>query len=228
MDKIESTIVGTFLAVVCPLSAFVLLWWSAAAIHILGILPLSERGVSASAIIGLGVGLILDILFLNRFVELFCRIPLHIAAIAYLFWSAIAVAFFMGLPIGNLILGTLAGVYVGRRELLAGSSSKVFQKASKHAGIFTGLVTSTEALLVGLLAVRQHAEVPFVERIFGIKPPSIGGVSGILLVLFLCVILMMVQYWFTRSAAGIAFRGGRKSGVESDVDAATGSNGKEV
>ena len=119
MSRAESTIVGLFTGIICPASLFVLSWWVVAALTIYGVFSIPESGIAASAFTGLGLGILLDILGLKNWITRFYGLDVKLTVLAYLFWSAVAVAFFMGLPFGNIALGTLAGLYVGRKQYYA-------------------------------------------------------------------------------------------------------------
>ena len=127
----------------------------------------------------------------------------------YLFCSAIAAAFCMGLPFGNVVLGILAGVYIGRRGYHATQSRESFSRTARRAGLFAALVTGAWALWIGLLALGEEIVIDLLQRVVGLARVTIAGPVGVGLVILLCVVLMVVQYWGTRTGAWMMFRLGR-------------------
>jgi predicted membrane protein len=212
MNKTESRIVGAMLGVLCPWLTGVLFWWTTAAIAIGGFARISERAITAAALTGLAVGAGLDALWLKRWVECFYRANLKLMSALYLAYSVIALASCMGLPLGNLVLGAVAGAYVGRRSFHAGSSEENHERLAQHAGIFTAIVTGTEAFGIGLLALNDQWVTQKLADWSHLKPAVVAGAGGTLLVVALVLILMVIQFWCTRTAARRAFCQGKKPG----------------
>ncbi|UCC64262.1 MAG: hypothetical protein JSV36_04195 [Anaerolineae bacterium] len=206
MSRAESRVVGLFLGVVCPASLFVLWWWTAAALAIYRLLPIPESGIALAAFAGLGIGVALDAFCLKRWIARFYGADVRLAVLVYLFWSAVAVALCMGLPFGNIALGILAGVYVGRRHYHAGASEEAFTRAARHSSIFVGLVTGAEAFLIGLFGLREEFIVDALRAGVGLDQSVVTGPIGVGLVGVVCVVLVAVQFWCTKAAARIAFR----------------------
>jgi hypothetical protein len=205
VSRAESIIVGSFLGLACPLSFFVLGWWTSASLAVSQVLPISERGIAALAITGLCVGILLDVFFLRKWTAKFYGFGLKLIAPIYLFWSAVAVASLMGLPFSNLVLGTLAGLYVGRRAYHAGTNEEKFRIMAKSASVLTGLVTSGEEAVIGVLVLRDPSVVDSIGTVTGLDESIIAGPVGIGLALIACVMLFIVQFWCTRIAARFAF-----------------------
>jgi hypothetical protein len=204
MNKIETTIITLALAVVCPLLAFVAFWWGNAAIGMC-VTTVPVGVIIAAAFAGLGVGVLGDILFLKRWVAAFYTARWICLATVYLVLSVLALAFGMGVPIGNLVLGALAGLYVGRRHLHAASESQVFVRASRKVGLFTGIVVAALALPVGILALYAGEEEIARSALEAIGLPY-SKMVGLGFVAVLCGLLLLMQYGLARGAARLAFR----------------------
>ena len=116
MNRVESVLVGLVLAIICLLLPFVLCWWTAAALIVHDAVSLPDRAVVIAASAGLGFGILLSIFCLKNWVKKFYTANVYVMVLVYLSLSVMAVACFMGLPIANIALGVLAGLYVGRRQ----------------------------------------------------------------------------------------------------------------
>ena len=204
MGKPESIIIGLFVGIACPLLTFVVFWWSAALLHMhVPDFPLSI--VIASALTGLCLGLLFDILFLRRWVRTFYIANMWLMIILYLGLSIVAVAFFMGLPVGTFVLGITAGIYMGRRKRYVHSDWINAVPALRKTALITASVTALAALPIGILALNDQNLLKMLENVSGLNQASIRGLAGFTLVCLLCVFLFLLQYWFSRKAGLLAF-----------------------
>lgn len=210
VTRTESIAVGLAVGILCPLLLFVFFWWVAAALA--SYLSIPEIGVAIAAFTGLAVGIGLDMVHLRKWIPRFYSVNVKLMVLLYLFCSAIAVASCMGLPFGNVALGTLAGGYVGRRAYHAVQSRESFSKTAHRAGLFTALVTGAWALSMGLLALDEQIVIDLLQAVMGLAPVIIVGPVGVGLISLLCVLLMAVQYWCARTGALVTFRLGGTHG----------------
>lgn len=190
MKRNETIVLGVFIGIMVPLSLFIL---SILIVLHLSIYPFQERDIPFIAFTCLGFGIILTAARLKSWIRKFYKANLILMSVIYLCWSAVAVAIFMGVPLGNLIWGTIAGFYIGRRRYHEELSLEVFKKSARNAGIFTGLITGIEALPIGLFAFGQD-ESGLTTNLFEIA-----------VVILLCLILFVMQFLLTRWAARRAF-----------------------
>ncbi|NWG12111.1 MAG: hypothetical protein HXY20_01100 [Acidobacteria bacterium] len=123
-----------------------------------------------------------------------------------LFWVMIATASFMGLPVGTLVLETLAGLYVGRRYRHAGIPADGFPRRTRKASLLVALVTGMASLGIGILALRETYILAAIQKIAGTDPGAATMVLAGGMVLVLCLLLVALQYWCTRAAAARSFR----------------------
>lgn len=213
LTRAEYVIVAFGLGILCPLILFTLCWWVTASLTIYQVLYISESGIAIGALIGLGVGVILDALYLRKWISRFYTMDERVLVLVYLCCSVMAVASFMGVPIGNLLLGTLAGVYIGRKEFHAARSRETVSKAIKRTSLFTSVITGTEALPIGLLALNEDWVVEWLQAATGIDSGAFTGILGLGLIGLLCGVLMVVQFWCTKTAAWIMFKLGRRESI---------------
>jgi len=213
MTKTESVAVGVAVGILCPLLLFFLCWWGTASLTMYHVLHIPESGIAVAAFTGLAFGITLDVLYLRRWIPRFYSADMGVMALVYLYCSAIAVAFFMGLPVGNVVLGTLAGAYIGRREYHAGRSKESVSKTVREASLFTAIVTGVGALPIGLLALSDEVIVEWLQTVTGVDSSAVTGPFGMGLVVVLCAVLMAVQFWCTKTMAWLAFGHGRVEGT---------------
>jgi hypothetical protein len=206
MSKTESTIIGLFIGIACPFLGFVAFWWTAALLHLQG-LPVPEGMIKAAALTGLGLGCLLDVLFLRRWVEKFYTTNLRWMIVVYLGCFVVAFASFMGFPIGTFSLGIAAGIYIGRREHHRRADGVLAATTFHKVAIFAASVTTLAALPIGILALQtEKGTLTWLENTFGLIRNSLQGGGGFILIGFLCLLLFVMQYWSTRMAGRLAFR----------------------
>jgi hypothetical protein len=206
MSKIEATIIGLFIGIICPWLTFVAFWWTVALLYLHGF-PVPEGMIKAAALTGIGLGCLMDVLFLRRWVEKFYTTNLRWMIVVYLGCFVVAFAGFMGVPIGTFSLGIAAGVYIGRREHHRQADGVLAATTFHKAAFFAASVTTLAALPIGILALQSEQEIlRWLENTLGLNPNSLQDGGGFCLVGFLCVLLFVMQYWSTRMAGRLAFR----------------------
>ena len=205
MGKAESIIVGLFLSITCPLLTFVLFWWTTALIH-LHVPGVPLNAVIGTAFTGLAVGLLLDVAFLRRWVRQFYTARIWLVVAVYLGLSIVAVAFFMGLPLGTFLLGVAFGVYAGRRHRHVQNDSSSVARVLCRAAFLAASITTAAALPIGILVLDEGSVLTVLEAISGFDQASLRGAVGFALVGFLCLILFLLQYYCSKLAGLLAFR----------------------
>ena len=206
MSKFEATIIGLFVGIACPFLSFVAFWWTAAWLHLQGF-PVPEGVIKAAALTGLGLGCLLDVLFLRRWVKNSYTANLRWMIVVYLGCFVVAFASFMGVPIGTFSLGIAAGVYIGRREHHRQADGVLAATIFHKVAFFAASVTTLAALPIGILALQtEKGTLTWLENTLGLNPNSLQGGGGFILIGFLCLLLFVMQYGCTRLAGRLAFK----------------------
>lgn len=131
--------------------------------------------------------------------------------ILYLGLSIIAVAFFMGLPVGTIVLGITAGVYMGRRESHAHIDGINAVPTLRKTALVAASVTAMAALPIGILVLNEQDILKILENLSGLNQASLRGFAGFTLIGLLCVLLFLLQYWFSKKAGLLAFNMGSRN-----------------
>jgi hypothetical protein len=205
MSKVESFAVGAVVGFLCPLLLFVAAWWTTAVLAVSRLFAVPVSAVPIAALAGLGLGIVLDAVFMRGWVARFYDVGPWVTVPVYVACSVIATAFGMGLPLGNLALGTLAGVYVGRSARHVGLGAESFARAARRVGRFVALVTGLEALPIGVLALGEDWLVDLLGSIAGLDERVIVGPAGVGAIVVLCVLLAAIQFWSARASSRLAY-----------------------
>lgn len=106
LDKIASgLIIGFSIPLFFSLSAL-LLWFY---------LDRNESNALACVGIGFFLGIIIDFVFLKRLIRFRYELPIWFIAAIYIFYNILMYGFFMGFPVFNVFLGSMAAYYFGKR-----------------------------------------------------------------------------------------------------------------
>lgn len=205
MNRKELLIIGIGLGFTIPMIIFVIFWWSISVMNTYNIIQVTESFIVIFSIIGLFIGILADILYLRKLIPLFYRIKMSLLIATYMLCSVMAIAFFMGLPIGNLILGIIAGIYIGRRYHHNNQSRDEFTPVLKAVTIFTASVTTLGALSIGFLALQEKSLIGSINQYFGFKIFFINNFIDTTIIVSLCIILFIIQYISTKISSKYMF-----------------------
>ena len=109
--------------------------------------------------IGLGTGIILDILFLKKWlVNVYC-IDAKLLAFTYMFFSICTFGFFMGVPVFNLLVGMVAGFFAGRESHHKKENIFKAKVSIRKVGIFTAVVMILTCLSSAFFTLRDPMDI---------------------------------------------------------------------
>ncbi len=194
----ESLILGVFLGAIFPIMLFLAGWWGSIGF-------VAERDIFKFALLGLGLGILVDALFLKRWVAKAFQLNKVVLVSIYLFYSTCIYGFFMGFPVFNAAMGIVAGLYVGRRMCHQKANTEEFDRNVGITGILATIVMAIACLSSALLALGESSLPEQVEGMlrldFEVTWPMING-----LIIVGGAALVLSQYWLTKKAASLAFR----------------------
>ncbi len=204
MKRTESIIVNVFLAVMLPLTLSIFGWWMSALLYLSRLAALREAAVINGALLGFGLGII-ALFSVFRWVKArFYTLDLSFMAVIFLFWSFVSIAFLRGVPAGTIIVGMLAGLYVGRRSFHAGDDEPSFMAARKKVSRLAAAVTGGLTLFIGVLMLRVPSTPAALKGMLAVEQLSSAGAAAI--VIAAGIVLSILQYAATAFAASRAFR----------------------
>jgi len=197
MNKTESVILGMFFGVgpivFCFLATMVTasIFWG-------------KEALGPWALWSLVPGVIIDILFLKKWVRNAYRMNNKILAGIYLFYSVVALGMGMGLPVLNFVLGIMAGIYSARRTHFAGADQQSRNQVFKKTAVFCAAVMAVMCCLITLWAIAgkmigYRFETSFLS--FTLTVPIFFAV-----VLIGGAVLVLLQYRLTLTAAKITIK----------------------
>jgi hypothetical protein len=197
VGKIESVILGMFFGfgpiVFCFLATMV-----TASIFF------GTESLGPWALWSLVPGIIIDAIFLKKWVRKTYQINNKVLAGIYLFYSVVALGMGMGVPILNFVLGILAGVYIARKMHFLGSDEQSRNQAFRKTALFCAVVMVLMCCLITLWAIAGEMIGARVETLllsFTFTVPIFFAV-----VLTGGAVLVLLQYWLTMTAAKVTIK----------------------
>jgi len=194
MGKIESLMLGIFFGLVAPAAFFM-------ATVLFTAIAFGTKVLGPWELWSLLPGLLIDVLFLRRWVKNAYTMNAKAVGALYIFYSVCALGFFMGIPIGNIFLGILAGIYSARRFSLTPDSCLNAGDYFKRTAIFSAAVMVLICVLLALWAVAGRIpgskfETPLISFTFTVPifctVVIVGG-----------AFLVLLQYWLTITTAKV-------------------------
>ena len=198
LNKIDSIFIGLVIGPVFPILLFLSGWWGSLSF-------VADNRVFIIAFVGLGIGLGIEVIYLRAWIRYFYDTSIPKVFPIYMFYTICVFGFFMGVPIFNLIPGTIAGIYIGRRL-------RYFKiEGQKHLTTIekTSKLTATTMLFVSTASAYFALSDPFTAgNLQGMLrlPFKVTEQMIIELIVFGGMALVVLQYWLTKKAAIFAYR----------------------
>lgn len=149
-------------------------------------------------------GVIIDIVFLKKWVRKAYQINNKILAAVYLFYSVVALGMGMGVPIFNFVLCILAGIYAARKMHLAVADEQTRKQHFKKTAVFCAEVMVLICSLMALWAIAgemlgSRIETPILSFTFTVPIFFAVVLTG-------GAVLVLLQYWLTRVTARVTYK----------------------
>ena len=185
MKSAETIIIRLISWTVFPAMLFIISWWGLALIPILNIYEISDKLIAFFAISGMFIGFIISI-FTHKYLFFnFYKIDYFYLSLFYIFFSAVGIAFLMGIPILVILIGVIAGIYIGRRLYIT---------------------NSYDEKIVICLIIKN--DVALNQEYTGISIDIFSGTFGMLIVVLIVLLFILLQYFLTNVSCKVAYKMG--------------------
>jgi len=148
MRKIESLIIGCILGVGPILFCLIMIFFIAKTAGVL-----TDTTGPYLALAALITGLMIDVIFLRRWVRNAYQFNNKILAGIYIFYSVVALGICMGVPLLNFGVGILAGIYITRRLYYTSAEQDTRKASIKKTALFSAAVIMAMCCLTGIWAL---------------------------------------------------------------------------
>ena len=176
MTKNEKIVLTLVLGFIPPVFLFVLFWFAFYAMA-------PERSLFPIPFIGLATGIIIDVIYLKRWLATCYQWKTWILVLIFAFYHIGMIGFFMGVPLFNAFLGILAGYYFGKRMLHNNISEEEKKKTTSKVANITSLFMLIICSLSALIALSDPFTPSNLEGMFGLTYNLTHGIliTGIII-----------------------------------------------
>jgi hypothetical protein len=195
--KLENIFLALVFGGIAPIFCFLSGWWGAYFFA-------PESHIPIFMLAGLGLGIIIDLLFLGKWIKLAYRIhPLILIAI-YLFYSVGIFGFFMGVPVFNMVMGPLAGFYLSRRLGQEKVNPEKIEGIIHWTGLFASFILAVACLAALVLAASESTLAANINSMLhdmiGLKT-TFANQSLLILTALAGVGIVVSEYYLTQAVA---------------------------
>jgi hypothetical protein len=201
MERVEIAAIGTLLGAVPVISCFLAGWW-------LSLPFVPEARIFQYALAGLLAGILIDAIFLRKWVRRAYALKPWVWMLVYAFYSIGMFGFFMGVPVFHVFLALPAGIFVGRWLTHSGADVPRVRKVARQTAIFTtsmlGLVCTSSAFI----ALSDRSTAANLQGMLGLPfQVTRGMLIGV--ILGGGALLLAAGWWLTTESVKRAYAFGR-------------------
>ena len=193
--KLERFARGLILAPLAPLAGLLIFWWSAYYL-------LAESQIPFAAITGLLVGILADIILLNKLLDR--RLGLFLWVAVFLFYSTGIFGFFMGVPVFNVVLALPAGFVVGSRLAAENADRLRLRKAAYRTAWFTSGVLALICAASAFIALASSSTAGDLRGMLGLGFEVTQGMI-VALILVGGVVLLALDWGLSLASVRISY-----------------------
>ncbi len=189
MRKIETAALGVTLGAMPVIAGFLTGWWAS-----IPFVP--ESAIWRCALAGLLLGLLIDAIFLRRWVRQAHSLKTWVWMAVYGFYSIMMLGFFMGVPVFNLLLALPAGVFVGGQLAYTRVAPAYVQRAARNAATFTVSILALVCLSSASIALASPSTASDLQSMLSLPFPV---TSKMILGIILCggLLMLALDWWLT-------------------------------
>lgn len=198
MRKLESVVIGLIFGTIPVIGCFLAGWW-------LSVVFVPESLIFVGALVGLLTGILLDVIFLKRWLQRAYSLSPIVWVGIYLFYSVGLFGMFMGFPVFNVGLAIPAGFFIGAYLVHQGAQlPQVRDMARRSSMVTTGIM----ALVCGASATAALADPYTAGNLEGML--GLGFTVTLPMIIGLIVIggsfLLVLQWWLTKASVKLTYR----------------------
>lgn len=180
------------------LAGFLAGWW--------GSIPfVPENRIYLFALGGLGLGILIDAIFLKGWIRRAYSVKPLVWKSLYVFYAVGLFGFFMGVPVFHVLLGIPAGIVVGGWLAHNGADFVSIQKVTRQTVAFTTGVMGVICLSSAVIALLNRSTASEIQHMLGLGFTITPlGLLGIIVIGGLG--LLAVQWWLTALSVKWTYR----------------------
>lgn len=198
MNKLEKSFLGIVLGPIFPLTGFLAGWWSTSQIS-------SNALILAAALGGLVLGIIVDAVFIKKWVAGGFEMDNRLWMAVFIFYAICVFGFFMGVPVFNVALAIPAGILIGRKLANQAMSAEAEKWLILSTNLFTTGVMGFICAASAYLALRDPTTAANLEGMLRLQFDVTQGMI-IALIVVGGTALLGLHWWLIKKTIQVSKR----------------------
>jgi hypothetical protein len=197
MRRIEIIILGVLLGMI-PITIFFLAgWW-------ISIPFVAENHIVFYALAGVCLGILIDILFLKKWVkQIYSSKPVVWLSI-YLFYCICILGFFMGVPVFHVLLALPAGFFVAGLLLHENADIKRKKRVIFQSSLWISGILAVVCLTSGIIALLSPSTASELQHMLGL-PFQISSSMLVGIILAGGIFLLILQWFIFKKSVAFSY-----------------------
>jgi hypothetical protein len=197
MRKIEILVIGLIYGAIPVIAGFLAGWW-------VSIPFVPESRVFICALAGIAAGILIDAIFLKKWIRRAYSASPAIWVGIYLFYSVGILGFFMGVPLFNVALAVPAGIFIGGRLAHKNVPFPEMKKAARRATAATSFIL---ALVCGASATLALIDPYTAGDLQGMLALSFSVTTPMILGIILIggSLLVSLHWWLMKKTVELTY-----------------------
>ncbi len=159
--RLEKLVLAVILGLIGPAVGLLAFWWASTPL-------LADRLIPLAALAGLLLGLLADIFILGWFVRRAYQLDSKSWLAIFLFYSACAFGFFMGVPVPNALLALPCGFVVGGRLVREAADDSRVRAAARRTAWLTTSVLALVCTASAIIALASPSTAHDLQGMLGL------------------------------------------------------------
>jgi len=157
---------------------------------------IKEKYIFIFLILGLFVGLFINFFILKKYLKNLYNLDIKFLIIIYLFYNFCIYVFFMGIPIFNLIISFISGLYFSRKCNYLNLKKTDSYRIIKSVSIFTTIFIFIIFCISGIIAIKDPWTGLNIQGMLHLKNP-ITKSQIYYIVIFGGLLFLILNYYLT-------------------------------
>lgn len=189
MKKLIDILFKILIFIFFPLLFSLIFWY-------ISFLFIEEKYIFVFFILGLFIGLFINFFILQKHFKNLYNLDIKFLIIIYLFYNFCIYVFFMGIPIFNLIISFISGLYFGRRCNYLNFRKRDSYRIIKSVSIFTTIFICIIFCISGIIAIKDPWTGLNIQGMLNFKNPLTKS-QIYYIVIFGGLLFLILNYYLT-------------------------------
>ncbi len=198
MRKLETVVIGLLFGAIPVIFGFLAGWW-------LSVLFVPESLIFVGALAGILAGVLIDVIFLKKWIQHAYLLSPIIWVGIYLFYSVGLFGMFMGVPVFNVGLAIPAGFFIGAYLVDQGAQLPQVRDMARRSSMVTTGIMALVCVGSAAAALADPYTAGNLEGMLGL-----GFTVTLPMIIGLIVIggsfLLVLQWWLTKESVKLTYR----------------------